>query len=80
MNTDKCFCHLNGYAVKDATARQAIAEMQETINTLQETITALEATVAELAASSGGSLAAQASMTYQSTPEVHTGSFSPVAL
>lgn len=58
MNTDKCFCHLNGYAVKDATARQQIAAMQETITAqnqtiaeLQETITALEAAVAELAAS-----------------------------
>lgn len=30
---EKCFCHLNGYAVKDATARKLIASLQE-INTI----------------------------------------------
>ena len=30
---DKCFCHLNGYAVKDATARKMIENLQ-VINTV----------------------------------------------
>lgn len=30
---DKCFCHLNGYAVKDATARGEIADIKETYAT-----------------------------------------------
>ena len=31
---DKCFCHLNGFAVKDATARKEIAELKETVDDL----------------------------------------------
>ena len=30
---EKCFCHLNGYKVKDADARAAIAEQQKKIET-----------------------------------------------
>lgn len=30
--SEKCFCHLNGIAVKDATARKAIAEQQKQID------------------------------------------------
>lgn len=45
---DKCFCHLNGYAVKDATARAAIESMGLVIDELIATITALEATVESL--------------------------------
>jgi hypothetical protein len=33
---DKCFCHLNGYAVKDATARNEIANIKETYATKEE--------------------------------------------
>ncbi len=40
-NTDKCFCHLNGYAVKDATARQQIAALTEQIAALTQLVTAL---------------------------------------
>jgi len=29
MNEEKCFCHLNGFAVKDATARQEIELLKQ---------------------------------------------------
>lgn len=32
MNEEKCFCHLNGFAVKDATARKQIEELKESLN------------------------------------------------
>lgn len=32
---DKCFCHLNGYAVKDATARKDISTLKERVNDLE---------------------------------------------
>ena len=31
MSNDKCFCHLNGYAVKDATARKQIVDLDEEV-------------------------------------------------
>lgn len=31
---DKCFCHLNGYAVKDATARKSIEELSKKVDDL----------------------------------------------
>ena len=34
--SDKCVCHINGYAVKDATARKEIASMKEDITALKE--------------------------------------------
>ena len=43
---DKCFCHLNGKAVKDATARADIATLENSLNELEqhfnETVSGLE--------------------------------------
>lgn len=35
---EKCFCHLNGYAVKDSTARQEIANLEELYGDLNSTV------------------------------------------
>lgn len=44
---DKCFCHLNGFAVKDATARIEIANIKETYAT-KEYVDGKEATYTTL--------------------------------
>lgn len=31
---EKCFCHLNGYAVKDSTARKEVEEIKEHLGVL----------------------------------------------
>lgn len=36
MAEDKCFCHLGGFAVKDAYARKKIEEMEENAQELLE--------------------------------------------
>lgn len=36
MSTEKCFCHLNGYAVKDATARKQMPLIAQTIIEFQK--------------------------------------------
>ena len=33
--SEKCFCHFNGYVVKDATARRLIAELEQRIANLE---------------------------------------------
>lgn len=32
MSTEKCFCHLNGYKVKDADARKAIEDLENNVS------------------------------------------------
>lgn len=39
---DKCFCHLNGYAVKDATARQKIEEIEPVVASTSEKINSIK--------------------------------------
>ena len=41
---EKCFCHLNGYAVKDAAARANIGEILNTLTGYSNRLTALEKT------------------------------------
>lgn len=36
--SDKCFCHLNGYAVKDATARKDILNLSDVVNIIKASI------------------------------------------
>lgn len=48
---DKCVCHLNGYAIKDAQARQKIAELEGKATELQEIDTALRNDVDSLLSS-----------------------------
>ena len=36
MAEEKCFCHLNGYAVKDATARKYIENLSESVQIMED--------------------------------------------
>lgn len=40
--SDKCFCHLNGYEVKDAKARNSIETLNNTTSEISEDVTVLE--------------------------------------
>jgi len=40
--SDKCFCHLNGFEVKDAKARQSIESLNNTTSGISEDVTVLE--------------------------------------
>lgn len=62
MSTEKCFCHLNGYKVKDADARAKIEQFDIALNRFAETtlpamenrITGVENGLTELASAGGG--------------------------
>lgn len=43
-----CVCHINGYAVKDATARKSIESLNEDFSALLETVSNLESRVADI--------------------------------
>lgn len=45
---EKCFCHLNGYAVKDATARKSIEGLNNNYSALLKTVEDLESRVADM--------------------------------
>lgn len=45
---EKCFCHLNGYKVKDADARQMQIALQTQLNELTEYVRTLEERIAML--------------------------------
>lgn len=38
MSTDKCFCHFNGYAVKDAEARKRLDDIEALVDDLEDIV------------------------------------------
>lgn len=53
-NTEKCFCHLNGYKVKDADARAAVEILSGEVERLTTENANLSAEIEALKASAGG--------------------------
>ena len=48
MSEEKCFCHLNGYAVKDSTARKQIEDLSKKVNEdIAEQLTTLDEKVTD---------------------------------
>lgn len=48
MNEDKCFCHFNGYAVKDATARNDIENLKTKTSSLENEVITNKTTISSM--------------------------------